>query len=1269
MALPLSAQATTYYVRAAGNDRADGLTAATAFKSILRAAQVLNHGDNIVIGPGAYRETVLFAERFAADGATMSITGDESGKLTGDAAGPIVITPRKPTDIALEFVRVNRLHLSGLTLRGPGQGIKLERCNQVLIDRSTFDGLTRGLIGSSTKGLRVEASVFTRCAIGLFVQQCVDTRIAHVSIAGSYSSGLLALSCGEGEICNSILAANNTNLIVDRLSAAAWTSDHNVLSGSTGGWGDVPTIAKPYEWFAASGQDRHSVHVVPEFVNVDQYDLHIAPAVSWAGGLPGRGVGRVLNPPVEQDRDGKPFVAQHSSLSAGAYQYPEPQPANGWQKTGQSIAAGGPRSSAGVYREDGTLVRTLLADAAGVSEIWWDGRDDLGQPVPAGKYELKSIAHDVRIVDDGAIGDDGNPLGAYNCDNADRVVPLEDGGFIITTVYDEAGYPLRRYSASGQPIFASNLKDKDFAALAITDDELFGVVGAGASSQLVRLVLPGERALMATGAESYAICAAGEANAKVTGLAVVAGRAYIGLEGLNVVRVIDLKTGAKQADWPLPEVGDLGADADGKLYAISGQNVVTLTDLGKVRQQFATNLAAPRYLAVGASLLAVVDRANAQVSILNRADVKVQRVLGNQRPSGQWAKVEANLYRDPRGATFLTDGRLVITEQARVRIIWPESGAIQQDLLSNFMDVAVVHPLKPEYVYCALGAFHVDPQSGAWRWLVEEPRGQTPPDKDGKSESLGLGSPSTTVVLGGRPFIAYFNTGRLRLVDVSDPLAPRLAFDERNQPQTLSAWAYATIGFSQNGDLVTGGHYNLQFAIVPFTGLDAQGNPSFDFAHPKQVGYEKDTDPRDMKAIAALAPDPVSNDIYYLAVTALNNKMVPGWGADGTGVGKSSASGAPQWFAPSSGGNYMSISMVHDEQAAWILAGKSFGGQIDLFDADGLRLTTGNWTAPTNFQIGFVDLRYGVHAYRRPDGKIGAYVEDDAIGRFARCRVDGAESLKRLSTAIEWKQPTATASAVPDAHAVGGKSLEKVLVVPKVASLPTDGDWTAWEKAGVVPQIIALPAVGFKRSVPDDLWQSFRTGTGMGAIAHDSKNLYVYFVVTDDTPHFDSEGPGTMWMFDGVELWLEEEQIGLGMTKDGTPQAFKYRHHSIDGKPFNANYGLPRDYVWAAQIPDLARHPLGAQLATITGVSFEGKPGYGVMAKIPMQHVKLTGGIAGRDGQKILDMTGQPGEVLRIGVAFGGISAFGREQDFKVNWPSTLMFSDPTRSTPFVLGE
>ena len=131
-----------------------------------------------------------------------------------------------------------------------------------------------------------------------------------------------------------------------------------------------------------------------------------------------------------------------------------------------------------------------------------------------------------------------------------------------------------------------------------------------------------------------------------------------------------------------------------------------------------------------------------------------------------------------------------------------------------------------------------------------------------------------------------------------------------------------------------------------------------------RVNIGMDVDPvaaRGMKPIEALTSDRTTGDMYYLAVSADHNKMVPAWGADGTGVGKTAPDGAPKWFALSSGGNYMSISSARDAKQSWILAGKSFGGQIDVFDEDGLRMTTGNWGWQCAYMMGFVD-----HALRRP---------------------------------------------------------------------------------------------------------------------------------------------------------------------------------------------------------------------------------------------------------------------------------------------------------------
>jgi len=1265
----------TYYVRVQGNDENDGKTAKAAFKTILRASQALNHGDSLVIGPGQYRDSVLFAERYSADGSEMAITGDESGKVTGDPAGPVSIVSASPSTMAVSIHRFAGLRISGLTFVGPGQGLKLDNCRNAVVERCSFDGLTRGLVISNSDNSTVRSCVVVRCTIGMYFQGSAGTRVSQVTVAGSTSVGLLALTCGKGEVRNSIFAANNTSMIADNISAKSWTSDYNVISGTTGAWGEAPPVAKIHELTAATGQERHSVYVVPAFTGPDKYDLHISPEITWPGGLPGRFIGPALPEKAiisVLDRDGKPFRPQ----CAGAYDYPDPKATAGWVKLAAKFdGKGGPRQSAGIYKDDGTLVRTLLADAAGVSQLYWDGLDDMGQVAPAGKYVAKVLSHDVRVVDEGAFGDNGNALGAFNCDNANRVAPLSDGGFLMATYYDEGMYPVRRYSSSGQPTVATGLNEADFAALTSTaDDTLYGIIRKGAATRLVKMVASGDRVKMANGAEDYVVLTADEKDCTVAGLAVNGNDAYAAITGKNVVRVIDLATGNKKADLPVPAVGDIAADPKGRIWWISGKDIVSMPTSAVLEMKIPTGLETPRYLAAGKDRLAVVDNAAAKVAVLGY-DGKIIRTMGKARPVGEFVPVGTDYWRDPRGACFLNDGRLVITEGRRTRIMNADTGKISNDILSNFMDIAVIHPTKPEYVYTGLGVFRVDTKTGAWEWLAEEPQGMTEKDNEGKVKNVSYGSPSVSAVLGGRPFIAYApGNATLRMVDVSDPVRPRQALFVKNN--ACGWYAYATVSFAKDGSIISARSgtekHRLTLAVnrVPFKGLDGQNNPIFDFENIAVVGQMEDPIAiRNMGGKGSVSVDRSNDDIYLGVETTQFNKMVPAWGADATGVGKITADGKPMWFALSSGGNYMSVSAVNDGKNTFVMAGKSLGGQVDVFDADGLRLTTGNWGWPCAYMMGFVDMRYGVNGYLRTDGKVGAYLEDDCVGRFTRVRIDGAETLRKAATPIDWKPTGAAAGGIPDVAAVRAKGLEKIQVVPKVPELKVDGDWTAWVRAGVVPQIVALPVVGYKHcTMPADLWQTFNQGTAIGAIAHDGKNLYAYFVVTSDGLHFDSPNPGLMFITDSVELWIEEEQFGLAFTKDGTPNIFKYRFHDLKGTQWAANYGLPRENIWAAKLEDLSSHPLGRQLADITGVSFKNKRGYAVMGRMPFPEVKLVGGVPGRGGADILDLKGD-GEIIRIGVAFGGTAAWGHSQDFKVSWPSSLMFSDPTRSAPFVMGK
>src|SRR6476660_5255774 len=73
------------------------------------------------------------------------------------------------------------------------------------------------------------------------------------------------------------------------------------------------------------------------------------------------------------------------------------------------ILASPARTSAGVYKKDSTLVRTLWADrtyAAGTYTDYWDGKDDYGNNIssPDKTYDIKILTSNVKYNWDGIIG-------------------------------------------------------------------------------------------------------------------------------------------------------------------------------------------------------------------------------------------------------------------------------------------------------------------------------------------------------------------------------------------------------------------------------------------------------------------------------------------------------------------------------------------------------------------------------------------------------------------------------------------------------------------------------------------------------------------------------------------------------------------------------------------------------------------------------------------------------------------------------------------------
>lgn len=96
--LSSTGSAADYYVRqTVGNDSNDGLTAATAFKSVSRLSTVMNAGDTAYVGPGLYRGEIIVVRGGSKD-QRIVFRADPTGGHTGDEPGPVVITGADPVD-------------------------------------------------------------------------------------------------------------------------------------------------------------------------------------------------------------------------------------------------------------------------------------------------------------------------------------------------------------------------------------------------------------------------------------------------------------------------------------------------------------------------------------------------------------------------------------------------------------------------------------------------------------------------------------------------------------------------------------------------------------------------------------------------------------------------------------------------------------------------------------------------------------------------------------------------------------------------------------------------------------------------------------------------------------------------------------------------------------------------------------------------------------------------------------------------------------------
>jgi hypothetical protein len=465
----------TYYASPTGSVTQSGTSASPM--TLATALTRIGPDIRIILTPGTYDGTAFTVSRSGTSPLHSAlVTGDNgTGQVvlstTGAGAGPRVSGARHLTLRNLTF-RTDQQ--AALTVSNATAGLTLDACR--------FTGNQHGLLVTDSSGLvdpapswspttaqkycyhpgvTLQNSVISVPGISVSFTNSAVSVLRNNTIAGgtvgarydgtSHSLTLLNnLFTGQSNACVSFSTGSESAFAGDgNLYHPAGTGVVAAFATATGTTcfveiNDYVRNWQTYFYPSSSSFNRQiglrneqsSVTLIPAFVDAANGDFRLAAVpgnvidagvptifLRWSAGIY----------PTGWDAQGAPRT-QGNGVDIGAYETVGPL-----EHTFTLTAAA--RTSSGVFKPDGSLIRTLwsgIGHPDGPVTIWWNGLDDRHQPVPAGAYTLKILANNVEYVWDGAAGNNSQPLSGPNPHAC--FLPIQSMSIMGSNAFYTAGY-------------------------------------------------------------------------------------------------------------------------------------------------------------------------------------------------------------------------------------------------------------------------------------------------------------------------------------------------------------------------------------------------------------------------------------------------------------------------------------------------------------------------------------------------------------------------------------------------------------------------------------------------------------------------------------------------------------------------------------------------------------------------------------------------------------------------------------------------------------